>query len=100
MSYWVASGNYVQVVSTATAGASAMVAIASNQLEGVCKVYNIGTRVAIAALVSANGSVGEANYVPIPPEGDNVVFYAFSGIGAKVLASNSTCLVNPGYMLK
>lgn len=97
MSYWTPSGTFVSV----GVAASATIVVASNQAGGVARAYNINSgSTSYIAIVSASATVGEGNFVPVPPIGMNVAFFAFSGTTAKIIVSNATCLVNPGYMLK
>lgn len=97
MNYWAPSGTVVSV----QPAASASFVVASNQIDGVARIFNIGgTNTAIVAIVSASATVDDAQYVPISPDGDGTLYIAFSGRNPKVLVSNSTCFINPGYMLK
>jgi hypothetical protein len=91
--YWVPSGTYVSVENT-----SAFPVVASNQATGLFRFYNIGESTAIVAVVSVSATGGEASYTPIAPNG--ILYVAFGQPIRKILVSNSTCFVNPGYMLK
>lgn len=91
--YWVPSATFV----SASTGTTAMV-VASNQVEGLARIINIGGSVAFAAIVTAGATAGAANLVPLAP---NVAFFiAFGATTNNVVVTGGTCMFQPGYAIK
>lgn len=91
--YFAPSGPFV----SASTGVIAPV-VASNQVEGLFRIFNAGGSLTFAAIVSAAGTAGEANWAPIAPLAD--FYIAFGAFQNRVIVTNSTCMINPGYALR
>lgn len=79
----------------AVSGASA---VFTSKIEGAAKVTNVSASAALVALVSVNGTVGEALFSSIPP--NSFFFIAYGSPIVKAMASQGDVRVQPVNYLK
>lgn len=92
--YWTPSGSAFVVSATAK-----LVVSASGQAEGLARFINTSATVGFVGFVSASGSIGVADLVPI--DGNATLFIAFATPDIFAVGTGSPdILVNPGYALK
>jgi hypothetical protein len=92
--YWTPSSDYFSVSNSPPQ----LLVSASNQIEGLARIVNIGTTVGYVAMLTASATIDTANLAPIEAQG--TLFVAFGFPATRIVATGATCLAQAGYALK